>query len=84
MSAGIQVNEGSIVNPAYEVNLYDRSLTIDGKLLDDAKQIYELVRKYGTMGQLLSHWKKLFMWVQGPKDGKLRVFINEFPPYQHW
>ena len=84
MSAGININEGCIENPAYEVNLYNRSLTIDGKLLDDAKQIYEIVRKYGTMGQLNSYWKKLFMWVQGPKDGKLRVFINEFPPYQQW
>mgnify|MGYP002803943044 FL=1 len=85
MSAGFQVTEESVVNgPAYEINLYDRSLTIDGKLLDDAKQIHELVRKYGTMGQLNSDWKKLFMWVQGPEDGKLRVFINEFPPYQLW
>ena len=86
MSAGFQVDEGSVVNgPANEVNLYDRSLTLDRKLIDDENQIYELVRKHGTMGQLFSSfWKKLFMWVQGPEDGKLRVFINEFPPYQHW
>ena len=84
MSAGININEGFVENPTYELNLYDRSLTIDGILLDNAKQIYELVRKYGTVGRVNSFWKKLFMWVQGPEDGKLRVFINEFPPYQQW
>ena len=83
VSVGLNVNEGCVANPVREVSLYDRSLTLDGKLLD-AHQIYKLVWQYGTMGQLRSFWKKLFMWVQGPKDGKLRVFINEFPPYQQW
>ena len=65
------------------VQLYDRSLTIDGHLTG-AEQIYHLVEQYGSMGQLYNNWKKLFMWAKGPEDGKLRVFINEFPPYQNW
>ena len=83
MSAGFQL-EGDVRDvPSYEIRLYDRSLTIDGKLTD-ADQIYHLVQRHGVMGQLYSSWKKLFMWVKGPEDGKLRVFINDFPAYQHW
>jgi tetratricopeptide (TPR) repeat protein len=80
MSAGFQ--PGQEPNPS-EVRLYDRSLAIDGKLTD-AHQIYHLVWQHGAMGQLSKLWKKLFMWVKGPEHGKLRVFINEFPPYQNW
>jgi parallel beta-helix repeat protein len=69
-------------NPSM-VRLYDRSLKLDG-ILTDANQIYHLVWKHGAMGQLYKHCKKLFMWVKGPEHGKLRVFINEFPPYQNW
>jgi hypothetical protein len=65
------------------VRLYDRSLTIDG-ILTGADQIHNLVRKHGAMGQLKKEWKKLFMWVKGHEPGKLRVFVNEFPSYQHW
>jgi parallel beta-helix repeat protein len=83
MSAGFQVEEDVTIVPSYEIRLYDRSLTIDGKLTD-ADQIYHLVQRHGVMGQLYSYWKKLFMWVKGPEDGKLRVFINDFPAYQHW
>ncbi len=82
MSAGFEPGE-DVISPLYVVRLYDRSLTIDGKLTD-ADQIYHLVQRHGVMGQLFSHWKKLFMWVKGPEDGKLRVFTNEFPAYQHW
>ncbi len=82
MSAGSQVNE-DVIFPSYEVSVYDRSLTIDGKLTD-GHQIYHLVRKHGVTGQLYDFCRKLFMWVKGPEDGKLRVFINEFPPFQHW
>ena len=82
MSAGIEPGK-DVISPLYVVRLYDRSLTIDGKLTD-ADQIYHLVQRHGVMGQLYSHWKKLFMWVKGPEDGKLRVFTNEFPAYQHW
>ena len=78
MSAGVATEDGSSV-----VKLYDRSLTIDG-MLTEADQIYNLVCQHGTRGQLNDYWKKLFMWVQGPNDGKLRVFTNEFPSYQKW
>ena len=84
MNAGSEPNPACALDYVYKVTLYDRSLTLDGKLIDDDNQIYELVRKYGSIGQLNIRWKKLFMWVQGPKKGKLRVFINEFPPYQEW
>jgi parallel beta-helix repeat protein len=77
MSAGIQEANPSVVK------LYDRSLAIDG-ILTGAHQIFHLVRQHGAMGQLYYHWKKLFMWVKGPEHGRLRVFINEFPPYQNW
>ncbi|CAB4035158.1 Stress-induced-phospho 1, partial [Paramuricea clavata] len=69
-------------NPSV-VRLYDRSLKIDG-ILTDADQIHQLAWQHGTMGQLYSSFKKLFMWAKGPEHGKLRVFTNEFPPYQHW
>ena len=84
MNAGSEPNPECTLDAVYKVTLYDRSLTLDGKLIDDDNQIYELVRKYGSIGQSSIRWKKLFMWVQGPVEGKLRVFINEFPPYQQW
>ena len=82
MQAGVANLEGKEYDPS-NVRLYDRSLTIDG-VLTGADQIYHLVWQHGVMGQMYDHWRKLFMWVKGPKDGKLRVFINEFPPYQRW
>ncbi|CAB4036920.1 Stress-induced-phospho 1, partial [Paramuricea clavata] len=82
MQAGIASREGKGYDPSV-VRLYDRSLKIDG-ILTGADEIYHLVWQHGAMGQLFSYWKKLFMWVKGPEHGKLRVFINEFPPYQHW
>ena len=82
MQAGVQALEGKEKDPSV-VRLYDRSLKIDG-ILTGADQIYHLVWQHGAMGQKFNYWKKLFMWVKGPKDGQLRVFTNEFPPYQHW
>ena len=82
MQAGVADREGKEYDPSV-VRLYDRSLTIDG-ILTGADQIYHLVWQHGAMGQMFDYWRKLFMWVIGPKDGKLRVFINEFPPYQRW
>ena len=85
MSAGISAMsfEGNEDFDPSIVRLYDRSRTIDGKLTG-AEQIHNLVRKLGAIGQLKAAWKKLFMWVKGPENGKLRVFINEFPAYQKW
>ena len=85
MSAGISAmsfEENEDFDPSI-VRLYDRSRTIDGDLTG-AEQIHNLVRKLGAIGQLMAAWKKLFMWVKGPENGKLRVFINEFPAYQKW
>ena len=82
MQAGVAILEGKELDTSV-VRLYDRSLKIDG-ILTDADQIYNVVWQHGAMGQLFSYWKKLFMWVQGPVEGKLRVFTNEFPPYQYW
>ena len=82
MQAGVPVLEGKEYDPSV-VRLYDRSLKIDG-ILTGAGQIYHLVWQHGAMGQKFNYWRKLFMWVNGPKDGQLRVFTNEFPPYQHW
>jgi hypothetical protein len=83
VSAGVQ--EGKDTETDYEpvVRLYDRSLTIDG-ILTDADQIHNIVRQHGNISQARNDWKKLFMWVKGPENGKLRVFTNEFPPYQNW
>jgi parallel beta-helix repeat protein len=81
ISAGID-RDSKDFNPSV-VRLYDRSLKIDG-ILNDADQIRHLAWQHGTMGQLYSFFRKLFMWAKGPEDGKLRVFTNEFPPYQHW
>ena len=82
MSAGDAGSEMEEFDPSV-IRLYDRSLTIDG-ILTGADQIYHLVRQHGAMGQLLKYWKKLFMWVKGPEDGKLRVYVKEFPPGQNW
>ena len=84
MNAGSEPKPECTLDSVHKVTLYDRSLTLDGKLIDDENKIFQLVRKYGSIGQLSIRWKKLFMWVQGPIKGKLRVFINEFPPYQEW
>ena len=84
MNAGSDPKPECTFDSVLKVTLHDRSLTLDGELKDDDSQIYELVRKYGSIGQLNIRRKKLFMWVQGPIKGKLRVFINEFPPYQEW
>ena len=80
--AGVKILEGKEYDPSV-VPIYDRSLKIDG-ILTDADHLYNLVWKHGAMGQSFNYWKKLFMWVKGPEDGKLRVFIKEFPPYQNW
>ena len=82
MSAGVSAEQGKGYDPSV-VRLYDRSLKIDG-FLTGADQIYHLVWKHGAMAEMFICWRKLFMWVKGPEDGKLRVFINEFPPYQNW
>ena len=82
MSAGVANEEGKRYDPSV-VELYDRSLTIDG-ILTEANQIYNLVWQYGTRDQLNDNWKNLFMWVKGPNNGTLRVFTNEFPSYQSW
>ena len=80
--AGVKILEGKEYDPSV-VPIYDRSLKIDG-ILTDTDHLYNLVWKHGAMGQSFNYWKKLFMWVKGPEDGKLRVFIKEFPPYQNW
>ena len=82
LSANISYENTKRFDPS-NVRLYDRSLTIDG-ILTGADQIHHLVRKHGAMGQLMTLWKKMFVWVKGPENGKLRVFINQFPPYQDW
>ena len=82
MQAGAALLEGREYDPSV-VRLHDRSLKIDG-ILTGADQIYDLVWKQSVTGQLFNYWTKLFMWAQGPKNGKIRVFINEFPPYQYW
>ncbi len=82
MHAGVAVWAGKKYDPSV-VRLYDCSLKIDG-YLTGADQIYNLVWQHGVMGEAFNYFKKLFMWVKGPEDGKLRVFINEFAPYQYW
>ena len=82
MHAGVAEKAGKEFDPSV-VRLYDRSLKIDG-FLTSADQIYYLVWHHGVMGELFHNFKKLFMWAKGPENGKLRVFIKEFPPYQNW
>jgi tetratricopeptide (TPR) repeat protein len=63
----------------------DRSLTINGNLdmHEHSGRIYHLVRECGSNCESYG-WKKMFFRALLAEDKKVRVFISDFPKYQHW
>ena len=63
------------------LHVYDRSFFVKGDF-DDIR-IYDLVRQFGINCEDFI-WKKMFFWALLRKSGKLRVFVNKFPPNEFW
>ena len=60
---------------------YDQSLGIDKKF--EAKYIEHLVKQFGVLGERRYFEKKLYLYCVFENE-KLRLFINDFAPFQTW
>ena len=63
------------------LEIYDRSLDIDKKF--KAEYIEQLVKQFGVLGERQYFEKKLYLYCAF-ENGKLRLFINDFAPFQTW
>ena len=68
-------------NPHFLV-IYDRSLDVHEDFQDEF--IDHLVQEFGVLCERKYQEKKLFFNCVFEKDGKLRLFINDFPDFQKW
>ena len=62
--------------------IYDRSLNIYGEFEDEF--IHHLVKEFGILCERKYREKKLFFNCVLEKDGKQRLFINDFADFQKW
>ena len=62
--------------------IYDRSLEVHESF--QSKFIYRLVKNFGILAQRKYQEKKLFLYCVFEKDGKLRLFINDFAGFKSW
>jgi hypothetical protein len=62
--------------------IYDRSLTVYEHF--QAEVIDHLVRDFGILCDRKYEEKKLFLHCVFEKNGKLRLFINEFADFETW
>ena len=66
----------------YLIYIYDRSLTIYDNFED--KFIDHLVKEFGVLCERKFQEKELFLYCVFEENGKLRLFINNFPDFQKW
>ena len=64
------------------VVIYDRSLEVDETF--QSKFIDNLVKNFGILCERKYQEKKLFLYCVFEKDGKLRLFINDFVDFKSW
>ncbi|CAB4021803.1 Stress-induced-phospho 1 [Paramuricea clavata] len=62
--------------------IYDRSLDVDEVFQDEF--IEHLVKDFGVLCERRYQEKKLFLHCMFEKNGKLRLFINDFADFQKW
>ncbi|CAB3983237.1 Small glutamine-rich tetratricopeptide repeat-containing alpha [Paramuricea clavata] len=79
----VQTNFESIIfGKLHPLVIYDRSLHVDEEFEDEF--IDRLVKEFGVLGQRKYQEKKLFLHCVFEKNGKLRLFINDFADFQKW
>ena len=79
----VQTNFESIrFGKEHPLVIYDRSLHVDEDFEDEF--IGHLVKEFGVLGQRKYQEKKLFLYCVFEKNGKLRLFINDFADFQKW
>jgi hypothetical protein len=62
--------------------IYDRSLDVYEDFEDGF--IYHLVKEFGVLCERKYQEKKLFLYCVFEKNGKLRLFFNDFADFQTW
>ena len=62
--------------------IYDRSMTIHEEF--NSAHVQNLIRDLGSICERKYKEKKLFMWAAYTDDKVIRLFTNDFPPYQGW
>ena len=62
--------------------IYDRSLDVYEDFEDEF--IYHLVKEFGVLCERKYQEKKLFLYCVFEKNGKLRLFFNDFADFQTW
>ena len=62
--------------------IYDRSFDVDEVFQDEF--IEHLVKEFGVLCERRYQEKKLFLHCMFEKNGKLRLFINDFADFQKW
>jgi tetratricopeptide (TPR) repeat protein/GTPase SAR1 family protein len=79
----VQTNFESIIfGKLHQLVIYDRSLHVHEEFEDEF--IDHLVKEFGVLCQRKYQEKKLFLHCVFEKNGKLRLFINEFADFQKW
>ena len=64
------------------VDIYDRSLEVHDFF--ESEFIDHLVKNFGILAKRKYQEKKLFLYCVFEKDGKLRLFINDFAGFKSW
>ena len=62
--------------------IYDRSMTIHEEF--NSAHVQNLIRDLGSICERKYKEKKLFMWAAYTDDKVIRLFTNDFYPYQGW
>ncbi len=62
--------------------VYDRSLAINESF--QSAHVQNLIRDLGAICESKYTEKKLFMWAAYTENKVIRLFTNDFPPYQPW
>ena len=73
--------ESACMGDLHTLVVYDRSLDVHETFKDEF--ISHLVKEFGVLGERKYREKKLFLYCVF-EMGKLRLFINDFAPFQTW
>ncbi|CAB4016235.1 Hypothetical predicted protein [Paramuricea clavata] len=74
--------EYSVLGKPHLIVIYDRSLDVYEDFEDEF--IDHLVKEFGVLCEWKYQEKKLFLYCVFEKNGKLRLFINDFADFQKW
>ena len=73
--------ESACLDILYKLTIYDRGLHVSEKFRSE--YIHHLVKEFGVLCERKYYEKKLFLYCVF-ENGKLRLFINDFAPFQPW